>query len=52
MNFDVEMYTKLEYCNMSYSLGSITKVYSLDQAADAYEDLKNGRITGKAIIKI
>ena len=34
------------------SLGSITKVYSLDQAADAYEDLKNGRITGKAIIKI
>ena len=34
------------------SLGSITKVYSLDEAANAYDDLKNGRITGKAIIKI
>merc|ERR1712018_649959 len=34
------------------SLGSITKVYSLAQAADAYDDLKNGRITGKAIVKI
>lgn len=34
------------------SLGSITKVYSLDQAANAYDDLKNGRITGKAIIKL
>ena len=34
------------------SLGSITKSYSLEEAASAYEDLKNGRITGKAIIKI
>ena len=34
------------------TLGSITKVYSLDEAATAYEDLKNGRITGKAIVKI
>ena len=34
------------------SLGSITKVYTLDEAANAYDDLKNGRITGKAIVKI
>ena len=34
------------------TLGSITKVYSLGEAAQAYEDLKNGRITGKAIVKL
>ena len=34
------------------SLGSITKVYSLEEAANAYDDLKNGRITGRAIINM
>lgn len=34
------------------TLGSITKTYSLDEVATAYEDLKSGRITGKAIVKI
>ena len=33
-------------------LESITKVYSLDEVADAYEDLKARRITGKAIVRI
>ena len=34
------------------SLESITKVYTLDEIATAYEDLRARRITGKAIVKI
>jgi len=34
------------------TLGSITKHYTLDQVGQAYEDLKAGKITGKAIVNI
>ena len=34
------------------NLESITKVYSLDEVATAYDDLRAKRITGKAIVKI
>ena len=34
------------------TLGSITKQYTLDQVGQAYEDLKAGKITGKAIVNI
>jgi len=34
------------------TLGSITKQYTLDQVGKAYEDLKAGKITGKAIVNI
>jgi len=34
------------------NLESITKIYSLDEVADAYDDLRAKRITGKAIVKM
>lgn len=34
------------------TLGSITKKYSLEEVGQAYEDLKAGKITGKAIVNI